>query len=161
MIREKHDANRASRQLGQSHFITDLKALTNNSSQNKTSLLTLVDSCTRYLISDYTAVVIAITTLTDYDIITKEGKCQFIGQNLQDARGKYRLKRREIQIPRFENMTSLYFHVKKYATLKMISKRKINKCFFLSMMLLYHYNIMVLPGNDYLTNVTNKTGRKK
>lgn len=59
-----------------------------------------------------------------------------------------------------ENMTSLYFNVKKSGTRVKIKNEKINK-WCLRMMVKDHYAIKVEPGNVYLTHMILKIGYGK
>ena len=59
-----------------------------------------------------------------------------------------------------ENIMSLYFDGKKTATRVMVKNEKTNK-WSSRMMVKDHYVVMVEPGNEYLTNVTPKSGYGK
>lgn len=107
-LREKHDADRTSRQRNQSQrdrlagyipsgadnsddskdippdnadadFLPDLKALTTTSSQNNTNSPTLTAACYQYLINDYVGASNVTGALTRYGIITEEDTNRVIG----------------------------------------------------------------------------------
>ena len=90
----------------------------NSSKRNLTKLPTLASVCDRYGVPNYAGAAIASSTLVDYAIITKVVKSQVIGlQKLGNERRRCREERREAELGKLKELTSLYFDGKKTMTL--------------------------------------------
>ena len=100
--------------------------------------------------SDLAGAAIACGVLTDYGIITDGNTSQVIGpRKMYDARHKFMMERVKKDIADVQEITSLYFVLKKNEYTGKWSPRH---------MVEDHYVIIVEPGSQYLTHVTPKTG---
>ena len=133
----------------------------NSSKRNLTKLPTLASVCDRYGVSNYAGVAIASSTLVDYVIITIVDKSQVIGpQKLGDERRQCREERREAELGKLKELTSLYFDGKKIMTRVLVKNNKTGR-WSPTIKVDDHYAVLTEPGNNYLTHVTPKTGHEK